>query len=76
MSPSIINDNSNYFSNPTDVANLMNNFFINKVTKIVTELKVANGDRTKLLRKLWYKWNGRNKVNKFKFQSVSEERVK
>ena len=76
LSPKVIKIDEKYFSNSKDIANLLNKYFISKVTDIVDELKVINSDPTRVLRKLWDKWKYKNSVQMFEFQSVNEERVK
>ena len=53
LSPKVISENGKCYTNHTDIANQLNRFFISKVTKIVSELEVRNGDPSKLLRNLW-----------------------
>ena len=76
LSPKIISENGVCYTNPTDIANQLNNYFISKVTKIVSELEVRKGDPTKLLRNLWNKWRDKDRVEIFKFKPVTEARVK
>ena len=62
LSPKIIKYDGIHNSNPTVIANLLNNFYISKVNDIVRDLYIENGDPTWLLRKLWDKWRGKNDV--------------
>ena len=66
----------NVVTSPLKMAEILNNYFIEKVENICQDLLPKNGNATDCLSKSMNCWKHKDQLPKFKFKKVDQKRVK
>ena len=69
--PSILVSNGKLITKPLDIANHMNNYFIEKIRTLKEKIPVNSEDPLKLLKRAMKNWEGRRNITEFELRDIT-----